>query len=335
MKNKHEVIVFHDETEFTVGKKIKGHVLFFVPIRMVVTSNTPFFGDWVEEYSPLSELYETIKAIREINRVNKKFHFTDISGKKWVSDDLAARIILGAAVDSLRSKRSEYFKRAMRCKYSVIFYNEKVDLSLYGGDSSKEKRLRYDETLLRMLLKGSLNFLYNREENVHVRMIVSDGNPYHRDLDKKRIINQIAVDIYKNRTPLRGYATFADKIEILGIKSDHRIYEPSSPYHIYANILQIADLLLGSTIRACQVGCKDFPTIPRQGDPVGDKKDRVAFPVKEMLDKTKRGGGFVWSGQNRSFTISEIDFNGGEISFSQVRPIDMSFPELGPEGTLF
>ena len=88
-------------------------------------------------------------------------------------------------------------------------------------------------------------------------------------------------------------------------------------------MLQLADILLGSVIRSCYVGCADHPRIPRTGAGVKAKKDVVAYPVKEMLAKTRRGRAFQRSGHFRSFSISFFQIKDGRPHFSPVEPKDV------------
>lgn len=72
--------------------------------------------------------------------------------------------------------------------------------------------------------------------------------------------------------------------EILHLASDHRKYSKDTENYVYANMLQLADMLLGSVIQSCLKGIKW-----QKFSPDIDKKSIIAYPVKEMIDKRKRG----------------------------------------------
>jgi hypothetical protein len=315
-----EVIVYHDETKYVARGKFKGHVLFFVPMRVECFHETPLFGKSKFEYSSRNMLYRKIMELRDEYHIQKKLHFTDISGRKWGKYDLGTRQIVCASIDALKHNFSNTFKRPLCCKLAIIFYPGSVDLSLYGGDEKKERNFRYDETNLRMLLKGAAHYLYQNDEQVVVKKIVSDGDPNHRQLDDDRIMWRITYDDWLGKTPLRDYVRFASDAEIIHLQSDHKLYELDTPEYIDANMLQIADLLLGAVKRACYAGIECVEKVPRLGSRKYSKKDVIAYPAKKMLDKTKRGKGFKNSGHYRSFSISRVSFTDGRVSFSNLHP---------------
>jgi hypothetical protein len=171
-----------------------------------------------------------------------------------------------------------------------------------------------------MLLKGAAHYLYQDNDQVLVKRIVSDGDPNHRKLNDDRIIWRITYDDWLGKTALRDYAGFAPDAEIVHLPSDHKLYDSETQEHIDANLLQIADLLLGAVKRACYAGIACVERPPRIGSTQYSKKDVIAYPVKQMLDKTKRGRGFVNSGHYRAFSISRVDFADGEVRFRNVHP---------------
>lgn len=135
------------------------------------------------------------------------------------------------------------------------------------------------------------------------------------------------MDHHAGRTPLRSHVNFERGARIEQIPSDHKAHPPGSSGWTNAHLLQLADLLLGSTIRACHVGCPDRPNIPRLGTRVDDKKAIVAHPVKAMLSKVERGSGFRHSGHYRSFTVQFVDFEGDEVGFHEVSPVDVELED--------
>lgn len=325
MTNTHRLHVFHDETEFQAGIRYKGHVLYFVPESLTLRSSTPMFGKYELAYSPINEIRRDIETFRKSSSDDHKLHFSSLSGRRWYQRDSITRLAVEHAVDSLRSKRPKSFSNPLCCKMAILFFSSNTDLSLYGGESRKEKRLRHHETVLRMLLKGALHYLYSDEDEVEVEVIslVSDGDPFHRELSDGRVMWQINYDQYQGRTPLNPNIKFSKDATIEQIDSDHKEHSHDSDNWMRANILQIADLLLGSTIRSCHIGCKDYPRMPKPGSEVEDKKGIVAYPVKRLLLKEKRGFRFQFSGHHRSFSVSYIKFENGGIFFKPIKPIEI------------
>lgn len=48
--------------------------------------------------------------------------------------------------------------------------------------------MRFNETILRMLLKGAVHYLYDEDNKVKILKIITDGKPYHRKLSEDRIV---------------------------------------------------------------------------------------------------------------------------------------------------
>jgi hypothetical protein len=152
--------------------------------------------------------------------------------------------------------------------------------------------------------------------------IISDGEPAHRQLDEERILWRLTYDGLYGKTPLRDYVSFTPNTSIIHLPSDHKQYRSDTDEYMHANFLQIADLLLGSIMRACYVGVDGRKTLPRIGDECV-KRDVIAQPVKEMLDKKKRGAGFRHSGHYKSFTITQVNFDKEGINFQEVHTAQM------------
>jgi hypothetical protein len=290
----------------------------------VSISSTPLFGIDAVEYYPQDEFTRALDNLRSKLGYRGKLNFSKIGGTKWSKGDLAHLSAINLAVDALSKKRQDSFKLPLHCKLAVMLYPSHAPRSLYGGQSRKEREMRYDETILRILLKGAAHFLYDENNRVEIVSIVADGQPGHRTMDRDRIITQLTVDELSGRTPLRDYVSFAATSTIQHLSSDHRSHPPNSIAHKYANMLQIADLLLGSTLRACYVGMTFRKRVPRIGDACC-KKDVVAQPVKEMFDKRDRGSGFRNSGHFRSFTVSWIDFSAQGVSFRELQTKQIQF----------
>jgi len=141
----------------------------------------------------------------------------------------------------------------------------------------------------------SVHYLYGTNSSVTIKKIISDGRPYHRVLDEDRIIWRLLFDEVDGKTPLRDHVSLIEA-EIVHLLSDHKLYAADTEEYTYANLLQVADLLLGSVIRSCHIGCTDWPRLPTVGVNVKGKRDVIAYPVKEMLHKMNRGRAFTRSG---------------------------------------
>lgn len=309
----HEVVVYHDETRNVFNGTHRGHVLFFVPRRLTRKASAPLFPDEEVRTSPLRDVFAEIQRIRERYGTDRKFHFSELSGKAWHQSDAATREVMELGVDSLRHKRSRTSSAPICARLAVMFYPTSVDLHRfgYGGSSREERRIRYDETMLRILLKGALHYLYDERSRVVVRAVVADGASASRPLDPDRVIEQLSIDGLEGRTPLRDYARFHPKARISHVVSNHREHACDSSAFVHANLLQMADLLLGGVIRSCVVGCADYVHAPRVGQRPIVKKDAVGYPVKQMLMKVDRGAGFRHSGHYRAFSVSKVDFDFG------------------------
>ena len=310
------------KTKRVSNQNLKGHVLFFIPEKLVVNTSTPLFGTAVHEYSPIETFLEKIFGCRDEFHCTGKLHFSDISGKLWRSIDTAYRRMIDITVDALRSKSQQVFPYSLNCKVAAIFYPKKADWNIYSGGSHKEQKLRHDETLLRILLKGAAHYLYDENNLIEVSKIITDGAPEHRPLDEDRIVWRINSDGIRGKVPLRDYVSFAPNASIEHLSSNHGQYHADTEEYKYSNMLQIADLLLGSIMRACYVGNKASKPIPHIGDACV-KKDVIAQPIKEMIEKRKRGSGFKYSGHFKSFVITQTVFNKGGVSFSEVQSIDL------------
>lgn len=322
-----EVVIYHDETGKIENTDLKGQILFFIPKKIILEHKTPLFGNKKETYSSLDKIYEGIKNIRKSHGVNNKFHFKEIHGKKWTKYDQAAKELVKIGTDCLRSKGNDYFSQPLFCKMGIIFYSIPY-LNFYGGDN-KEKKLRYHETLLRMLLKGTVHYLYGQHHRVKILKIISDGNPYHRKLSEDRILWQPIIDHLIGRSPLKDYVTIPRTSKIIPQSSEHKKFEEDTEEYIHANMLQLADMLLGSVIYSCHKGIKTVPEEPAIGERVVDKRGIISSTVKEMIDKRKRGKDFRHSGHYKSFSLSKAEIMNGEWVFESIMAKEI---EITPDG---
>lgn len=314
-----EITVYHDETKSADSKKYRGHVLLFVPDKIKAKISLPLFGEEVFEYSPAKQLFDKISEIRASKEITRKLHFTDISGKKWVLQDDGILQISHIAIESLRHKGQMYFDDPMNLKLAVIFYPNQYDDNLYGGDSRKEKGLRHDETMMRIILKGALQYLFNDIDEVIINNMITDGSPHHREIDSSRVLHRLATEEVFGRNPLKDHIHIAEDAQIIPVESDHKLYVPGSDEYVHANFLQIADILLGGTIRSSYEAFNVKKFAPQIGNELPDhKKNVISYPIREMLDKKKRGAGFRNSGHYKSFSLSLLEFEDGDPDFKDV-----------------
>ncbi|MCX7841073.1 MAG: hypothetical protein N2559_16680, partial [Anaerolineae bacterium] len=303
-------------------RSFKGHVLFFVPVTLSVENETPLLGTFQEEYSPQEIFFGELVRLRQEFACNGKLHFSEISGQTWKKYDYAYQKAIVLAVDALRGKSPQIFSRPLNCKVAAIFYPKGAEWNIYGGDSRKEQKLRHDETLLRILLKGACHYLYDDSSLIEIVRIVSDGKPAHRRLDEDRIVWRLTYDDLYGKSPLRDYVTFSSDARIFHLPSDDKDYQSDSEEYMHANFLQIADLLLGAIMRACYVGTKPVSRLPKVGE-LCNKRDVIAQPVKEVLDKRRRRSGFRHSGHYKSFAITQVAFSKDGNHFQEVQSVSI------------
>lgn len=252
------VTVYHDETAEACGKRIWGHGLLFVPERSK------------------ESLLKDLQDARIETDYHGKLRFAKISESVYTPKYNCAKRWVQIGV--------EYLKREKGCKLGIIFFDkESANIGFYSGDT-KEKILKLVETVLRMVLKGSVHYLYNENWRIKVHGIITDGEPWHRGLDDLRILDVLLSGVrdYVEILPFAGISA------VFSNHNDSRCNDTDS-----AHILQLTDLLLGSTIQSCfrELEC-------------GKKKEIIVRPVKEMLDKRKRGKNFKYSSHYRSFTLT-------------------------------
>ena len=146
--------------------------------------------------------------------------------------------------------------------------------------------------------------------------VVSDGNPAYRVFNEDRILRRLTNDDFNGRSPLHDYISLTSNISIIHLSSNHKNYQPGTDEYMHANFLQITDLLLGSILRSRNVSSNVRITLPRIEDKCV-KKDIITQPVREILDKKKRGSGFRQSGHYKSFTITQAIFGKKIIKFKE------------------
>jgi len=318
-----DVVVYHDETRGFDRPFNNGHLFFFVPQEVMSKRERSLFGTQEQKVSSCSLLYEEVSRLRSTYGVSGRFHFSEISGAKWSKYDEAQRKLVQLCVEALRSKRSTTFKPPLCCKMAVVFYPNPRDLSLYGGSTRSEKKMRHMETVMRMLLKGAIHFLYDHSSKVRILGLVSDGDPHHRTLDDYRIVQMLSIDDSEGVKHMRDYVEISEDAEIIQQSSDHKLYEVDSEAYVHATMLQLTDMLLGSVIYSCRREEKIDCLIQPIGTKIPDKRRLIAFPVRDMLNKRKRGAGLRHSGHCSSFVLSKASVVRGAWQFERLTTKDI------------
>ena len=318
IKRKSEITIYQDETVVANSKNLKGHIFYFIPDKVEIIEETPLFGSNKFIVKPPQLLFQEIMRIRSKWNSNHKFHHNKISGRKWQKKNSAEKEIVNLAVESLKKFNTNQFKYPLFCKFAIIYYPKIKDISNYGGDNKKEKLLRYDETLLRFLLKGAIHFLYNENDKVLIKKIICDGESSYRNLNKDRILKRIIFDDIIGKSPLRKYVKISEKAEIVHQNSDHNKFEYERNSFINANFLQLADMILGSVNHSCFTGINQDKRILKIGEKIFDKKGIISVPIYELLNKRKRGRNFVHSSHYNTFTISKAYIKNGKWQFENI-----------------
>jgi hypothetical protein len=317
-----EIIAYHDETGKTgPNGNLNGHILYFVPRQIRKSTNEPsLFGATGVEYNPQAILLKKIQStLEDVGLTNHKFHYTTRTGRKWTKWAEAYHALIQLGVDSLKHKNPDHLPKPTHCKMAVIFYPSGTDVSIFGGEG-KEQYLRHDETVIRWLLKGALHRLYNESHSVDLIGIVSDGRPNHRPLDDWRILERMEHDFGPRTSKLRQYVSINDVAQIIHLSSDPDEHDGGRK-HEHCTMLQMADLLFGAVRRSYFKDITDCPGTPPMGQRLQDwkKKDVLAVPMRETLEKRKRGNGFKHSSHFGSFTVGKVDFTDAGPRFEEIK----------------
>ena len=268
------VTVYHDETKGAGGGSMWGHAILFIPKRI--------------RQNLLKDL-EDARSYPNV-RYKGKLRFADLSESVYTPKYECSRAWIEIGV--------EYLKKKKGCKLGIIFFNkEAADLEYYHGDK-KEKILKFVETVLRIVLKGTIHYLYDENWKVVIEEIITDGKAWHRQLSDFRIVGKLVEEV-------REYVTIADGAGITSVFSNHNDDRCNDING--AQFLQLTDLLLGSVIQCCLKSPKG-----------GGKKEVVVRPVREMLNKRRRGRNFRYSSHYRSFGLTIAGIENGEWMFEQV-----------------
>lgn len=321
--------VFHDETKREDETRLKGHVLVFVPHLARWTEDLGLFGTIDNAINPLVTLPDVIHQVRTRYAIEpKRLHFSRLGGRKWTKYDAGHRAVADLAADALRSRPCKALPTPLRLRVAAMFYSCDADLSMYAGDN-EEKRLRHDETVLRILLKGALHYLFGSNDPVRLVELVTDGQPAHRVISGSRVLWQLVADEGAGRTPLAEHVQLDDQIVLRSHPSDHKDFAPGSAGYRDCQFLQLADLFLGSISRSCFDLVSDWPHPPPDGAVVSTKKDIIAHPIRAVLKKQSRGVGFRHSSHFRSFSVGRVAFTPTTVSFVRLTP-RLPDPRLPP-----
>ncbi len=324
----HRVIVYHDETKNVPREKMHGHVILFVPVLSEIRKQDTESPCQQTSYDPRHVFLGKLQKLRcKLQCNDRKLHFADISGRKWSNEDQLILEVMRLAVGAIGRRPTRLTPgRARHLRLAVMFYPPKHDVSLYGGNKKEEKTLRYEETVLRILLKGAAHFLYSQQHRVELLEVVTDGRPAYRQFDEGRILWQLLAENESGRAPLRDYVSIASNAKIQHVASDHKKHNPGTKDHVHAHLLQVADLLLGAARHICFGNFQPRKATPRVGDKCDDKRSIIAQPLWELFEKearrvrdTNRPFGI------RSCTIARIEFHENQLVFKDElqRAIDM------------
>ncbi|MBZ5538897.1 MAG: hypothetical protein LAN61_00100 [Acidobacteriia bacterium] len=266
------------------------------------SSNEPFHahGCLVVPTQSRTALLTALKDARSRWNCETKLHFNEFSGQKWGPPERCANHWIKLGVEALRHKgATQPFSSPLLCKLGVILFDKKshVELERFSGDV-RERRVRWSETLIRILLTGVIRFCYDTEQSLTIEGIVTDSEPYHRLLSEYRILERL-----KER--LGPLITIAPGAHIRHILSDHRDSRCASQDD--AHLLQLVDLLLGSVV-------SHSADLHR----TGSKKEQLRHAVSDMLAKQLRGSGFAASGHYRSYSIFQARIEDEEWTFASV-----------------
>ena len=128
---------------------------------------------------------------------------------------------------------------------------------------------------------------------------------------------------------IRDYVEISPNAELIHLSSSHRKHDRDSEEYMHANLLQLADMLLGCMIHSCLKDTEVSNANPQINDVIKDKKGIIAYPVKEMLDKRKRGRGFRNSSHYRAFTISKVYLKDTRWEFESVITKEVNISNTG------
>lgn len=275
-----EVIIYHDEST----SQPFAHSFLVIPTR--------------SKNVLISKLYEA----RDEYKCDSKLRFSDISGSKVTKKDKCIKKWIGLAVEGLRQRGQlrGIFPSSLNCKFFVIFMGRlsEMEESLLGGEYRKEKELRKYETLLRIGLKGGLHYCYSSEYKVKLVSFITDGMPWHRNLDDKRILDRL-------RNECKEYVEIPSIVDIKSVFSNHKDSRCTNKDD--AQLLQLCDLLLGATIHSCEKNSR-----------IRSKKEIISRPVRNLINKIKWGRHFKRSGHYKTFSISKGKIINGLWQFQQI-----------------
>lgn len=314
------VSVYYDETHLD-NEKCHGHVLFFVPDQTKTDNDYPLFGKSSDSFYPRQHLLKEICNCRGEKHENHEFHFSKLSGKNWSQTDALTEKMIHILVESLRSKGTSIFKPPLSCKVAILYYPNSNKIDMYGGKTKKERDQRFSETMLRILLKGSCHFLFDENHKIHLSRMIIDGLPVHREFDSDRVVYQLYEESENGRTPLRDYVEFDPKFKISHCDSNHTRYRSGSIEYEDANLLQCADLLLGTFNYAVFSPTWDGERHFQVGDPCDKKKRFLSKPVADLISKVDRGSGFQNSGHYLSYSVSKVIFNDSVVLFKNAKEL--------------
>ncbi len=289
-----ECEIYHDEIKDD-GNNPVAHGFLIVPLRSKAI------------------LLEDLRYIRKKHGVpSHKINFKNLSGRTRHPSYGCARdwlkcLIDGMAKTNYRIRSTQRLHMSsLNIRFSAIFMKSLHILSdeCWTWTNERERGIRKFETLLRIGLKGGLRYLYSPAYRIKVTRFTTDAGAFHRPLNEKRIIERLKAEMEPN-------INLAQINAISSCVSHHR--SPQCTDKDAANLLQLCDLMLGST---------SFNCIKSNHE----QKLKITENVRALLDKRGRGPGFRHSSHFKTFSITSADIVDGKWTFSPLKTIPPQLP---------
>jgi hypothetical protein len=291
-----QVTIYCDET--TIGNRANnGWGIFIVPNRLVLQCR----GRQSLELNPQRELLKAISDVRKSGKFDRKFHFTEISGRSArPKDDVLIRY-LSLAARFLTPISLSGFDSHKGCKVTTTAYNNCSRTDLYDG-GRKESKVKYHESLLRNLIKSALHYFYNDDNQVLVQKVVCDMSPFHRDISAERTIHRLWDSDFYGSSSLGKWVRINRNCELIHLNSDHRVHDEGTGSRAHAEVLQMTDMVIGSV--------NYVHATPEKKENL-KRRDRVTTPIRDLMDSTDS----AFPQAHRWRSVSTVSHSGKERWF--------------------
>ena len=291
-----QVTIYCDET--TIGNRANnGWGIFIVPDRLVLQCR----GRQSLELNPRRELLKAISDVRKSGKFDRKFHFTEISGRSVRPKDNVLVRYLSLATRFLTPFHLSGFDSYKGCKVTTTAYNNCSRTNLYVG-GRKESKVKYHESLLRNLIKSALHYFYSNDNQVLVQKVVCDTSPFHRDISAERTIHRLGDSGFYGSSSLGKWVRINPNCELIHLNSDHRVHNESSSSRAHAEVLQMTDMVIGSV--------NYVHATPEKEDSL-KRRDRVTTPIRDLIGSTDS----AFSQAHRWRSVSTVSHSGKERRF--------------------